>query len=123
MTTTVYRVEHGEALYGDWPAGPYRGGWDEEHRQAGRVAYRMVNAHVGNRYPTPFRDGIPWPEGLLFGFASREDLDKWFMGWLGELSLAGFVMAIYEAAKVEIGSRQVAFDPYTAQRVTTQPLI
>lgn len=120
----VYRVEHGEAFYGDRPAGPYRSGWGWEYRQAASVASRMCRAHNGMEHPTPWEDGIRRPVwGMLCGFTSREDLDEWFMGWLGELSLAGFVLATYEAKDVEIGSRQVAFDPRTARRLLTESLI
>jgi hypothetical protein len=52
-----------------------------------------------------------WSVGMIFGFETRAQLDKWFKGWKLRLHRAGYVITRWEVDPTQIayGHDQLAF--------------
>jgi hypothetical protein len=116
----VYRIEDATN------EGPYNGPLRIEAREALPCLGAGI-CEVEARHPMPCDDIPLWDckrsEAMRFGFASLEQLHAWFNAEEREtLSGIGFSLATYDAGDVLPGGRQVAFNFYTAKRVSTQPL-
>lgn len=104
---TVYRVEDASG------GGPYWCG-----------SARGMDLYCTTRHPPPCEDGLLEIRVTeIFGFASREDLLRWF-GPEARASLRteGYQLAMYEAHEVRRGRRQVVFNRETATRCSVEPL-
>jgi len=79
--------------------------------------------HTDREHPCPWDDGISTECDDYFGFASLLDMARWFNSMeRHELTEHGFSLAVYEAARVKAGKRQVAFYMPTAELVSRQPI-
>jgi len=102
--------------------GPYQGSLlKHTPRLVREVLEHMWEQHFHTR-PLPQRDGIvlsELPADCRFGFLYREDLDRWFDGYMDALSQAGFHVVCYQVDEDRIAlghSGQVAFDRNFADR-------
>ena len=110
--------------------GPYNDGWEG--------GIEMCDAHNDRAHPAPWTDFSDWhaptfeesmamwdgmsakdrlpPEQkrLRFGFVNKADAERWFKGWLGRLSAAGYHLVRVEGEikdRAKTHSGQVAFLP------------
>lgn len=101
MLVSIYRVE------------TPRGGCGPYTREYEDVLGGMFEEHRGGGHPGPSQD---YPLGRIdpeehCGFATREQLEAWFAGWLGLLDATGFVGVRYAVPvhTVRYGKVQAVF--------------
>lgn len=119
----VYRVEHPC----DDGHGPYQGRRCGANKSAWDLANHLSDAHRGRAdRPTINEDtdwDFRWGEDVC-AFETLESARDWFLGWIGELDKAGYLIAGYETPAVTQGEsgRQIAFRRGDAKRVQTLPM-
>lgn len=110
----VYRIEHKQS-----GIGPYRHG-DDIPSSAVRYPDPI--------HPPPFDDGMPsLPDGwnvrnARFAFESMGALWQWFSAYCKYIKGKGYVVATYEAERVQKGCKQLAFDKRHAKKIAVTPI-
>lgn len=108
----VYRYEHPSDRLG-----PYR--W--HHAKKTPALGRMTDAHSDPDdwdHPGPLADLDHYPpQTHAYGFATKADADRWFLGWETALAFGGFRLVTYDVPDDHVirGTYQVAFDPARAE--------
>lgn len=117
MRKLIYRVEN------EIGEGPYRSD-----------CYEQIESELGNEWgkinedhPTPYHDGIPnsgfVPFDYIFGFVSREQLDRWFDRRSREvLREYGFKVVRYYSSQFFEGRHQVCFEYNSCEPEGSEPL-
>lgn len=120
----VYRIEHQDIKYDDLVrVGPYGA---SGHFDSSQWTKREHNSRTG--HPTPWSDGIEVPDSesesdYFCGFPTLKKLMKWFdEKERKNLKKLGFVVAVYDAAKVRKGEKQCVFIP-KHERIETRDVI
>lgn len=122
----VYRVAHATARDSGFPSGPYAS-YDTLPRESNAILQDMRWEHSDDAHPSPSWDrrlgGIGDHERC--GFDSLDALYTWFDGWCERLTLAGFLLWVYEAPPeaVRVGEHgQAVFNPSEARELSSEPL-
>jgi hypothetical protein len=120
----VYRIEHKDIKYNDLVmVGPYGAGG---HFDSSQWTNRYHSKWTG--HPAPWSDGIEVPNSedesdYFCGFPTLKKLMEWFNAQeRTNLKQLGFVVAVYDAAKVRSGGHQVVFIPKSV-RIETRDVI
>ena len=120
----VYRIEHKDIEYNDLVrVGPYGASGHFDSCQWTKRDHIPRTGH-----PSPWADGIEVPDNenesdYFCGFPTLKKLMEWFdTKERRNLKKLGFVIAIYEPAKVRCGEHQVVFIP-KSERIETRDVI